>query len=97
MNLTSGFQHYPVQGTLTEGEKLSTVNLLVLTSLDQLIFILKILFTVVTRQADIKRRSTVPSLPFLLAFPAPVPCLMFPFNCSELNPASTKAFPGPQL
>jgi hypothetical protein len=31
------------QGSLTEGEGLSTVDLLVLTSLDQLIFIMKIL------------------------------------------------------
>ena len=34
------------QGSLTEGGRLSTLDLLVLTSLEQLIFILKILFTV---------------------------------------------------
>jgi hypothetical protein len=33
------------QGTLTEEGRLSTVDLLALTSLDQLIFILKMLFT----------------------------------------------------
>jgi hypothetical protein len=33
------------QGRLTEGRRLSTVNLLVLTSLDPLIFILKMSFT----------------------------------------------------
>jgi len=33
------------QGNLTEGEGISTVDLLVLTGLDQLAFILKILFT----------------------------------------------------
>jgi len=39
---------------------LSTVDLLVLTSLDRLIFSLKILFT---KQATLVRRSTVLSLP----------------------------------
>jgi hypothetical protein len=41
---------------------LSTVDLLVLTSLDQSLFILKILFTFITKQATIMR-STVLSLP----------------------------------
>jgi hypothetical protein len=40
--------HVYAQGTLTEGERLSTINLLVLTSLDLVLFILKILFTFVT-------------------------------------------------
>jgi hypothetical protein len=48
---------------------LSTVNLLVLTSLDQLIFKLKILFTFVTKQVTLMRRSTVLSLPLQLVFP----------------------------
>jgi hypothetical protein len=48
---------------------LSTVDLLVLTSLDQLLFLLKILFTLFTKQATLMRRSTVPSLPFQLGFP----------------------------
>ncbi len=50
--------------------RLSTVDLLVLTSLDQLLFILKILFTYVTKQAaTLMRRSTVLSLPLQLVFP----------------------------
>jgi hypothetical protein len=40
------------QGTLTEVEKLGTVDLLVLSSLDRVIFIPTILFTFVTKQAD---------------------------------------------
>ncbi len=69
------------QGTLTEGKdqtgnpywsgRLSTVDLLVLTSLDQLILLLKILFIFFfTKQATLMRRSTVLSLPFQLVFPA---------------------------
>jgi hypothetical protein len=53
---------------LRGGEAL-TVDLLVLTSLDQLIFILKILFSFLTKQATLMRRSTVPSLPPQLEFP----------------------------
>jgi hypothetical protein len=42
--------------------RLSTVYLLVLTSLDQLLFLIKILFAYVTKQAALMRRSTVLSL-----------------------------------
>jgi len=49
--------------------RLSTVDLLALTSLDQLISILKILFTFVAKQATLMRRSTVLSLPLQLVFP----------------------------
>ncbi len=49
--------------------RLSTVDLLVLTSLDQLIFILKILFTFITKQLTLLRRSTVLCLPLQLVFP----------------------------
>ncbi len=42
----------------------STVDLLVLTNLDQLLFIF------VAKQASLMRRSTVPSFPLLLVFPA---------------------------
>jgi len=42
--------------------RLSTVDLLVLTSLDQLLFILKILLNSFTKQAILMRRSTVLSL-----------------------------------
>ncbi len=50
------------QGALTEGS-------LVLTSLDQLIIILKILFPFATKQATLIRRSIVPSLPVEIVFP----------------------------
>ncbi len=49
---------------------LSTADLLVLTSLDQLIFILKIVFTLIKKQATLIRRSTVLSFPPQLVFPA---------------------------
>jgi hypothetical protein len=42
--------------------RLSAVDLLVLTSSDQLIFIVKILLTYFTKQATLMRRSTVLSL-----------------------------------
>ncbi len=41
-------------------ERLSTVNLLVIISLDQLIFILKIVFTFVTKQATLMRIFDIP-------------------------------------
>ncbi len=50
-------------------ERLSTVDLLVLTSSDQLIFTLKISFAFVTKQATLRRRSSVLSRPLQLAFP----------------------------
>ncbi len=43
--------------------RLSTVDLLLLTSLDKLLFTLKILFTLFKKQAILIRRSTVLSLP----------------------------------
>jgi hypothetical protein len=49
--------------------RLSAVDLLVLTSLDQLLFIMKILFKCFTKQATVLRRSTVLSLPLKLVFP----------------------------
>jgi hypothetical protein len=49
--------------------KLSTVDLLVLTCLDQLIVIMKILFPFFTKRATLMRRSTVLSLPHNLVFP----------------------------
>ncbi len=50
-------------------ERLSTVDLLLLTSSDQPLLKLKVLFTFVTKQAILKRRSTVQSLPFQFVFP----------------------------
>jgi hypothetical protein len=49
--------------------QLSTVDLLVLTSLDQLLLILKTLLTFFTKQASLRRRSTLLSLPLQLVFP----------------------------
>ena len=42
---------WSIQGTLTEGGRLSAVDLLVITTLDQLNFILKILFIFLQKQA----------------------------------------------
>jgi hypothetical protein len=47
-----------------------TVDLLVLTNLDQLLFIIKILFKCFIKQAALLRRLTVLSLPLQLVFPA---------------------------
>ncbi len=49
--------------------RLSTVDLLELTSLHQLLFILKIVFTLFTKQGTLMRRSTVLSLLPQLVFP----------------------------
>ncbi len=57
------------QGTFTEGESSGTADFLVLTSSDQLLFIVKILLTFVAKQATLMRRSTVRSLPLQLVFP----------------------------
>jgi hypothetical protein len=58
------------QRTLTEGGRLSTVNLLVLTSLNQQLLRLKNTIYDFTKQAVLLRRSVVLSLPLSLAFPA---------------------------
>ncbi len=50
--------------------RLSTVDLLLLTSLGQLLFTLKIFFTSFTKQVTLTRSSTVLNLPFELVFPA---------------------------
>ncbi len=49
--------------------QISTVDLLVLTSFDKLLYILKILFSYFTKQVTPIRRSTVLSLPLQLVFP----------------------------
>jgi hypothetical protein len=49
--------------------RLSTNHLLVLTSLDQLLFILKILYFSATERATLMRRSNVRSLPLQSDFP----------------------------
>ncbi len=49
--------------------RLSTVDLLVLVSLNQLLSILKVLFTFFTKQPALMRRSIVQSLPPWLVFP----------------------------
>jgi hypothetical protein len=70
------------QGSLTERGRLCTVDLLVVTSFDQLPFILKI-FTYVTKQATLMRRSIVLSIPFQLVFPAFSPS--FFINCCPVS------------
>ncbi len=50
-------------------ERLSTGDLLVLTIIIHLIFVLKILYNFVTIQAALMRGSTVLSLPLKLVFP----------------------------
>jgi len=50
-------------------ERFSTMDLLVLTSFDRLLFILKILFTFFTKQVTLLRRSTVLILFLQLVFP----------------------------
>jgi hypothetical protein len=64
-------------GSLTEWEKLSTVDLLVLANLDQLLVILKMLFTFDTKQPILTRRSTVLTRPPQLVFP------VFNLSCIE--------------
>ncbi len=76
-------------GKSTKRERLSTVDLLVLTSLDQLLFILKILFSFVTKQATLKRRSTVLSLPPYLVFPVYAHIL---FTCIPLTNCAMNLF-----
>ncbi len=59
-----------IQGSLTEGDGSSTVDLLIPTSLDQLVSKLKIVFSFFTKQATfLMRRPTVLSLPPQLVFP----------------------------
>ncbi len=61
-------------GSLISGKsyrrgRFCTVDLLALTSLDQLLFILKISFSFLVKQPILMRRSTVLSLSFQLVFP----------------------------
>jgi hypothetical protein len=51
-------------------ERLSTLDLLVVTSLDNLLLILKTFFYFFTKQATLLRRSTVLRLPLQSVFPA---------------------------
>jgi len=71
---TQYLQNNYFQGTLTKGGRLSTVELLVLTSLVQVIFMLKILFIFFTNQATLVRRSSQLywAFPFSKAFPLPL-------------------------
>ncbi len=52
-----------------KGNRLSTILLLVLISLNQLLIILQTSFTFFTKQAILTRRSSVLSLPLQLVFP----------------------------
>jgi hypothetical protein len=62
-------QIWTLQGSLTEGEKFSTVDLLVLARYDNLIFLLKMLCIFFSKQGTIIRRSDVLSLSLQLGFP----------------------------
>ncbi len=55
-NCLSNGGHYFNQGSITETERISTVDLLVLTSTNKLFFVLKILFTFFTKQPTLARR-----------------------------------------
>ncbi len=55
--------------------RISTVDLLVLTSLDQLLFILKLYFSFNTKQPILMRRSIVLSHPLQLGFPGFSVCI----------------------
>ncbi len=66
--MTQRQQNCPSREVLLKG-RLSTVDLLVLTTLDQLLFILKKLFKFFTKQAILMRRSTVLSLPPSVSIP----------------------------
>ncbi len=57
------------QGSLTEGEGSVLVDVLVLTILDLVLYILKLLLTFFTKQATLMRRSTVLSISLQLVFP----------------------------
>jgi hypothetical protein len=67
------------QGTLTDGGRPNTVDLLVLTSLVQLIFIFRVLITFITKQATLIRRSTVLILPLQLLFPDVTLSVVYPY------------------
>ncbi len=69
---------------------LGTVDLLVLTSLVQLIFILKILFTYFTKQVTLMRRSTVLNLPLQLVFLAGLFVPVRPFQPSLMLGGKTR-------
>ncbi len=58
-----------VPGLDLEGEDSVLLTSCVLTSLDLLLLILKLLFTFFTKQATLMRRSTVLSLPLKLKIP----------------------------
>jgi hypothetical protein len=58
-----------ITGNPCSRERLSTTDILVLTSLDQLIFKLKILFTIIAKQGTLMWRLIVLSLPRLAVFP----------------------------
>jgi hypothetical protein len=63
-------KRYLHQGSLCCREKLGIVDLLALTSLEQLLLITETLLTFFTKQVVLLRRSTVLSLPLQLVFPA---------------------------
>ncbi len=57
------------EGSITEREKLNTVDLLVLTRLEQLLFILSILVIFLPKQVTLMKRSSVLNFSSQLVFP----------------------------
>ncbi len=72
--------------------RLSTVDLLVLTSLDQLLFILKILLIFFTIQATLMRGSTVLILPPKLVFPVVAEATSVIYDCNLFITLATSVF-----
>jgi len=57
------------QRSLTEGGRLSKLDLLVLVRLEELVCMLKIFFTFFVKYTTLMRRSIVLSLPIQIVFP----------------------------
>jgi hypothetical protein len=57
------------QRSLTEGGRLSKIDLLVLVRLEELVCMLKIFFTFFVKYTTLMRRSIVLSLPIQIVFP----------------------------
>jgi hypothetical protein len=79
------FRRDITHGSLLEGEGKSTVDLLVLTSLEKLLFILKIVSTFLTKQATLMRRSFVLSIPPQFVFPASAKLTLSPQFFSRIS------------
>jgi hypothetical protein len=68
---------FPYPGNPYWSGSFGTIDLLVPTSLDQLLFILQTLLTFLQKRATFMRRSTVLCLPLQLVFPALPPVFLY--------------------